>query len=96
MHPANAFAATLGTHGQKGRKMVKLTKGQLEAVLWVAFTALFFVIFCSISYVMSGSLDMPTAILFFVLVGLVDKKGIGYLVEYYSEKYEEKTKNSSQ
>lgn len=63
-----------------------MSEKRLEIVLWVAFTVLFFVVFCGGQFLISGAVDMPTAILFFVVLGLVDKRGIAYLVDYYMEK----------
>ena len=62
----------------------------LKIVLWIVFTVLFFAIFCGVSYLMSGSPDVLTAIIFFVVMAIVDKKGIGYLVDYYSTKKEDR------
>ena len=63
-----------------------MSEKALRIILWIAFTALFFVIFCGVQYLISGEIDGVMALIFFVVVGLVDKKGIGYLVEYYTSK----------
>lgn len=65
---------------------------QLKIVLWVVFTALFFVVFCGVSYLISGSPDLPMAIVFFIIIGLLDKQGISYLVDHYSSKIKDKSK----
>ena len=73
-----------------------MSKNTLKIVLWIAFTLLFFVIFCGVSYLISGSPDFVSALVFFVIIGLLDKKGIGYLVDYYSSKKEDRDANRSE
>ena len=67
---------------------------QLKIVLWIAFTALFFFVFCGVEYLISHSVDWTLAIVFFVVLGLLDKKGIGYLVDYYISKSDKKSKDN--
>lgn len=67
-----------------------MSKDALKIVLWIAFTVLFFAIFVGVSYLISGSPDWGSAVLFFVIIGVLDKKGIGYLVDYYTSKKDER------
>lgn len=69
-----------------------MSKKQLKVVLWIAFTALFFIVFCGVDYLIAGRIDWRMAFFFFIIFGLLDKKGIGYMVDYYYEKFEGKTK----
>lgn len=71
-----------------------MTKKQLKVVLWIAFTALFFGIFFGVSYLLSHSINWIEAILFFTIFGLLDKKGIGYIVDYYTSKFNKASKDS--
>lgn len=73
-----------------------MSEKQLKVILWIAFTALFFGVFCGVSYLISHSIDWTMAIVFFVVLGLLDKKGIGYLVEHYIAKAKEAHKDSAQ
>lgn len=72
-----------------------MSRNTLKIVLWIAFTVLFFVIFCGMQLLISGKIDWLMAILFFIVLGIVDKKGIGYLVEYYVQKRDDR-KGSAQ
>ena len=63
-----------------------MTKKQWKIILWIVFTALFFAVFCSVSYLISHSVDWSMAILFFLVFGLLDKKGVAYLVDHYIPK----------
>ena len=63
-----------------------MTKKQWKIILWIVFTALFFAVFCGVSYLISHSVDWSMAILFFPVFGLLDKKGVAYLVDHYIPK----------
>lgn len=69
-----------------------MSSKQLKIVLWIVFTVLFFVIFCGVEYLLAGSIDWPMAIFFFIVFGLLDKKGISFMVDHYGAKFEDKTK----
>lgn len=69
-----------------------MNKKCLKIILWVVFTVLFFAIFCGVEYLLAGSVDWPMAIFFFIIFGLLDKKGISSMVDHYSAKFEDKTK----
>lgn len=60
-----------------------MSRNTFKIVLWIGFTALFFIIFCGVSYLMSGDIDLPNAIFFFVLMLFIDKQGIPYLVDHF-------------
>ena len=63
-----------------------MTKKQWKIILWIVFTALFFAVVCGVSYLISHSVDWSMAILFFLVFGLLDKKGVAYLVDHYIPK----------
>ena len=63
-----------------------MTKKQWKIILWIVFTALFFAVFCSVSYLISHSVDWSMAILFFLVFGLLYKKGVAYLFDHYIPK----------
>lgn len=73
-----------------------MNEKRLKVVLWIAFTALFFIIFCGVSYLINGRINPSTAVLFFVIIGVVDERGIGYLVDYYVEKAKSKQGDSAE
>lgn len=73
-----------------------MTDKQLKVVLWIVFTALFFGCFCGVSYLFFKSIDWSLAFLFFVVLGLLDKKGIAYLVDHYVSKRNKSSKNPSE
>lgn len=72
-----------------------MTEKQLKMILWIAFTMLFFVVFCGMSYLISHSVDWTMAIVFFVVLGVLDKKGISYLVAHYIAKSKKTPEDAS-
>lgn len=73
-----------------------MSRNTLKIVLWIAFTVLFFVVFCGVQFFVFGEIDWMMAFLFFIVLGIIDKKGIGYLVEYYVSKRDERAGSSAQ
>lgn len=60
-----------------------MSRDTLKILLWIGFTILFFVVFCGVDYLLTHSIDWDYAVFFFIVLGLLDKKGIAYLVDYY-------------
>ena len=72
-----------------------MTEKQLKMILWIASTMLFFVVFCGMSYLISHSIVWAMTIVFFVVLGVLDKKGISYLVAHYIAKSKETSEDAS-
>lgn len=72
-----------------------MTEKKLKVILWIAFTMLFFVVFCGMSYLISHSVDWTMAIVFFVVLGVLDRKGINYLVAHYIAKSKKTSEDTS-
>lgn len=69
-----------------------MSKQQMRVLLWIGFTALWFVIWFAVKYLLNGTFDVFEALIFFVIFGIIDKGGVDWIVDHYMQKFDENTK----
>lgn len=62
-----------------------MTKQEKKIGLWIAFAALWFVIWFGMKYFLHASFDLWEGIIFFVIFGVLDKHGVSWIVDKYME-----------
>ena len=60
-----------------------MSRKTLRIVLWIAFTALWFVVWFGTNFLIHGTTDIWEAVFFFVILGLLDTKGVSWIVDHY-------------
>lgn len=57
-----------------------MSRNTLRIILWIFFTALWFGIWYGVKLLIHGSTDLFEAMIFFVIFGLLDSKGVDWIV----------------
>lgn len=66
-----------------------MSRNTLKIILWIAFTALWFGIWYGTKLLIHGSTDTVEALICFVIFGLLDSKGVDWIVNRVMHEPEE-------